>query len=194
MNPPTSDHVLDLLVAGNERFVAGRCEHPRCNRRRRTELLAGQHPIAVIICCSDSRVPPEFIFDQGLGDLFVIRVAGNIIDDVVLGSIEYAVAHLDVSLVMVMGHSSCGAVIATVAGSTPVGHLAPLMAAIQPAVDRAVGQPGDLADNAARINTEMIVEHLCSSSPVLADLVGRSRLRIVAGFYDLATGRVEINP
>lgn len=101
---------LAALVEGNRRYQAQRLTHPHQNAARRAALAAGQHPFAAVLSCADSRVPPEIVFDQGLGDLFVVRVAGNITDDVVLGSLEYAVEHLHVPLVVVLGHYKCGAV------------------------------------------------------------------------------------
>jgi len=148
--------------------------------------------VAVILGCADSRVPPEVIFDQGLGDLFVVRVAGNVVDDIVLGSIEYAAAHLHTPLIVVLGHFRCGAVGATVAGGELEGHLPGLAAAIQPAVDRVKGLPGDLVDHAVRANARMVADQLESSAPVLAELVEAGRLKIVATCYDLDTGAVEL--
>ena len=146
----------------------------------------------MILGCADSRVPPEVIFDQGLGDLFVVRVAGNVVDDIVLGSIEYAAAHLHTPLIVVLGHFRCGAVGATVAGGELEGHLPSLAAAIQPAVDRVKGLPGDLVDHAVRANARMVADQLESSAPVLAELVEAGRLKIVATCYDLDTGAVEL--
>jgi carbonic anhydrase len=137
-------------------------------------------------------VPPEVIFDQGLGDLFVIRVAGNVLDDIVVGSVEYAAAHLHTPLIVVLGHARCGAVGATVAGGELEGHLPSLAEAIQPAVDQVQGLPGDLVDNAVRANAKMVAEQLKSSHPVLSELVNAGALKIVAARYDLDTGLVEL--
>ena len=111
-----SDKALDLLKSGNARFVSGALTPKDDYATLREKLSAGQHPFAVVLCCSDSRIAPEIIFDQKLGDLFVIRNAGNVVDEEVLGSIEYAVEHLETSLVVVMGHAACGAVTATYNG------------------------------------------------------------------------------
>ncbi len=154
-------------------------------------LAAGQHPFAVILGCADSRVPPEIIFDQGLGDLFVIRVAGNILDDAILGSIEYAVEELGTSLVLVLGHERCGAVAATVKHAEVPGHISTLLSAIQPAVDRAKNESGDLLDNAVRANIRLVVEQLKSSMPV-AEFVQDDRLNVVGAQYNLDHGAVEI--
>jgi len=189
---PTADQALERLVAGNKRYVAAQQAHPHEAPERRAELSDGQYPFAVILGCADSRVPPEVIFDQGLGDLFVIRVAGNVLDDCVLGSIEYAAAHLHTPLIVVLGHSKCGAVGATVEGGELEGHLPSLAAAIQPAVDQARGLPGDLVDNAVRANATMVVGQLKASEPVLSELVDAGKLKVVAACYDLDTGEVEL--
>ena len=117
------NQALKKLLEGNERCRSGQAQHPRQDARRRKEITKGQKPFAVIVGCSDSRIPPPMIFDQGLGDLFVIRVAGNIADSVVLGSIEYAVEHLGCKLVVVLGHGKCGAVTAAAEGGKAPGHI-----------------------------------------------------------------------
>lgn len=154
-------------------------------------IASGQHLFAIILGCADSRVPPEIVFDQGLGDLFVIRVAGNILDDAILGSIEYAVEELGTSLVLVLGHERCGAVAATVKHAAVLGHISTLVNAIQPAVDLAKDEPGDLLDNTVRANIRLVVEQLQSSMPV-AELVKRDRLKVVGAQYRLDCGSVEL--
>ena len=119
----TGEQALQKLMEGNARYASGNTSHPDQSMERRYELVAGQHPFAVIVGCSDSRIAPELIFDQGLGDIFVIRAAGQVLDDVAIGSIEYAVEHLGVPLVVVLGHDSCGAVTATLEGGEVAGHL-----------------------------------------------------------------------
>ena len=142
---PTPDQAMTMLTDGNARFVAGKLTHPHETAERRTEVAKGQKPFAVILACADSRVGPEVIFDAGLGDLFVVRVAGNIADDTVLGSIEYAVEHLGSPLIVVCGHERCGAVQATVdtlkSNQPPPGHLGALIDPIKPAVTSQ--KPGD---------------------------------------------------
>lgn len=192
VNMPTADVALERLRAGNNRYVTARMTHTNQTPIRRTKLLRGQHPFAVILGCSDSRVPPEVLFDQGLGDLFVIRVAGNVVDYIGLGSIEYAAAHLHTPLIVVLGHSKCGAVAATASGARLEGHLPNIAVAIQPAVDKAKQMPGNLMDNSIRENAKMVTRQLITSQPVLAPLVTAGKLRIVAAHYDLATGKVEI--
>ncbi|MBW4520353.1 MAG: carbonic anhydrase [Scytolyngbya sp. HA4215-MV1] len=186
-----ADHALEKLIAGNQRYVTHQLVHHHQSSSRMRAIATGQHPFAVILGCADSRVPPEIIFDQGLGDLFVIRVAGNILDDAILGSIEYAAEELGTSLVLVLGHERCGAVAATVKHADIPGHISTLLNAIQPAVDRAKDEPGDLLDNAVRANIQLVVEQLKSSMPV-AELVQHSRLKIVGAQYKLDCGTVEV--
>jgi len=188
----TSDQVLERLIEGNRRYARGRQIHPHQTATHRSKLIDGQHPWAVILGCSDSRVSPEIIFDQGLGDLFVIRVAGNIVDDIVIGSIEYAGEHLLTPLIIVLSHSKCGAVTATIAGGTLKGHISKIAAAIRPAVDCVKGQPGDLVENAIRANCLQVAKQLRQSKPVLVELVNNGKLKIVAAWYDLETGIVEL--
>ena len=161
---------------------------------RQHELAGGQNPHAVILGCADSRVPPEIIFDQGLGDLFTVRVAGNVAGVNELASIEYAVEHLHTPLLVVMGHQKCGAVSAAVEGGEASGHLPELIKAIQPAVEKAKGMPGDVIENAVRSNVEMVVQQLSTSQPVLAPLVNEDKLRIVGAVYSLDTGKVTWLP
>jgi carbonic anhydrase len=188
----TPDDALECLRKGNARYVGGYARHPRQGPERRAEVCASQTPIAVVLGCADSRVPPEVIFDQGLGDLFVLRVAGNVIDDMVLGSIEYAAVHLDTSLVMVLGHAQCGAVTATALGDGLEGHIDSLARAIQPAVDRASEMEGDLLANAIKQHASMTAAQLRGSQPLLAPLVESGKLKIVAAHYDLASGVVKV--
>jgi carbonic anhydrase len=184
-------HALDRLKAGNQRYATGKLVHHHQSGRRMRAIAIGQHPFAIVLGCADSRVPPEIIFDQGLGDLFVIRVAGNIIDDAILGSIEYAVKELGTTLVVVLGHERCGAVAATIKHAEVLGHISTLLNAIQPAVDSAKSEPGDLLDNAVRANIKLVVEQLKSSWPV-AELVKHNRIEIVGAQYNLDCGTVEV--
>jgi len=191
--PATSAEALQRLVEGNERFAAGRSQHPRQTPDTRADLAAGQRPFAVIVSCSDSRVGPEVIFDQGLGDLFVVRVAGNVVDDHALGSVEYAAEHLHAPLVVVLGHSRCGAVAAardTVAsGGQAEGHVQSLVEAIRPAVEATAGQD---AEATCRANVQHVVATLRASQPLLAHLVEGGALQVVGATYDLDTGHVTV--
>ncbi|HEY9855423.1 MAG TPA: carbonic anhydrase [Stenomitos sp.] len=189
---PTGDEAIQRLMDGNERHFAKKFIHPDQWEVQRAEVAKVQHPFAIVLGCSDSRVPPEIIFDQGLGDLFVIRVAGNIVDPAVLGSIEYAAEHLESPLVMVLGHERCGAVAASVKGGEAPGHLQALVTPIKPAVQLARKQKGDLLDNAVRANIRLVVDQVRTSQPTLAHLVHEGRLKVVGARYDLDTGRVEV--
>lgn len=187
-----SDESLKKLIEGNERFVGSKMFHQNQSAERRDEIAKGQHPIAVIVSCSDSRVPPEIIFDQGLGDLFVIRSAGNLVDDIGLGSIEYAVEHLGVQLIIVLGHERCGAVDAAVKGGEAPGHIAKLIEEINPAVEEAKKQSGDLLDNAVLSNINIVVKQLQNAEPILKEFVHSKKLIIVGARYDLDDGVVTI--
>ncbi|MFM9035170.1 MAG: carbonic anhydrase [Mycobacterium sp.] len=187
---------LAKLLRGNGRFVTAAMVHPDQTPEARVRLSAAQKPFAVVLSCSDSRLPPEVIFDQGLGDLFVVRVAGNVVDPAGLGSVEYAVGHLETPLVIVLGHTNCGAVSATLdalkpAGARPHGAVAAVVDAITPAVGVAGQRPGDLLDNAIRANAEQSRDQIKASSE-LAQQVSRGTLLVVAGLYNLADGTVSV--
>jgi carbonic anhydrase len=195
--PPVTnaDEALQRLLEGNQRYVSNGTVGPNQGERRRVELVQGQYPFATILDCADSRVPPELVFDRGLGDLFVIRTAGQVIDSAVLGSIEYGAAELGIPLILVLGHEQCGAVIATIEAlehhAEGEGSIGALVTAITPAVEQVRDQPGDLLQNAIRANVELEVERL-RESPILAELSEMGKLKIVGGIYDLESGVVEI--
>ena len=191
---PSADVVLRELKAGNDHHVAKRYQHPHQNAARQRELTSGQSPHAIILSCADSRVAPEIILDQGLGDLFDVRVAGNVAGDPELASIEYAAEHLHTPLLVVMGHQKCGAVTAAAESGEAEGHLPSLLAMIRPAVASARGRPGDLIDNAVRINVENVVQQVCTSKPLLAGLVEHGELTVVGAVYSLDTGKVTWLP
>lgn len=190
--PLAASEALSVLLAGNQRFAADASLHPRQAADRRAKVSGVQQPFATILTCSDSRVPPEIIFDCGLGDLFVVRVAGNVLDDVVLGSVEYAAEHLGVSLVMVLGHSHCGAVTAAVQGGHPHGHIGSLTELLRPAVERAAAASQDLVEAAVVANVALTVAELRGAEPILAELIAADRLRVVGAHYDLDTGLVTL--
>ncbi len=189
---PSPELALQQLLEGNARFVNTSLTHPNQDSDRRIALGNGQAPFAAVLACADSRVPPEVLFDQGLGDLFVVRVAGNIINDQLLGSLEYAALHLNTPLIVVLGHTSCGAIGAVVSGAELEGHIASLAPAIQPAVDKVRGQEGDLTDNAAKEVARMTAEQMQNSEPILADLVKAGKVKIVPAFYDLDSGEITL--
>jgi carbonic anhydrase len=191
---PSADAVLRELKAGNDHHVAKRYQHPHQTAARQRELTRGQSPHAIILSCADSRVAPEIILDQGLGDLFDVRVAGNVAGDTELASIEYAAEHLHVPLLVVMGHQKCGAVTAAAETGEPHGHLPTLLAMIRPAVAAARGQAGDPIDNAVRINVENVVGQIRTSKPVLQELVEHRALTVVGAVYSLDTGKVSWLP
>lgn len=186
------DQVLAHLLEGNQRYRANHPKHPHQQSARRAEVAKAQHPPAVILSCSDSRVPPEVVFDQGLGDLFVVRVAGNVIDDDVLGSIEYAVEHAGATLIMVLGHERCGAVKAAVQGGAVEGHVGKLIEAIRPALETGRSKPGDVAENVMRANVLHSVSLINSDEPVITHAVRSGKVKVVGARYDLDTGVVEV--
>jgi carbonic anhydrase len=182
------------LTTGNARFVSGKLAHPNQSSARRAKLAEGQHPFAIILGCADSRTAPEVVFDQGLGDLFVVRNAGNVVDDVALGSIEYAVDHLGASLIVVLGHENCGAVKATVEGGKQPGHLPAIVKAIRPAVKASAHLEGDRVDNAVLENARLEAKRIRESKPILRKLIDEGKVRVVSARYDLDTGRVRFLP
>ena len=192
----TPDQALNLLKEGNSKYLTdapfrtvGR------ERDRRIETARGQQPFCVLVGCSDSRVPPELLFGRGLGELFIVRNAGNTVDTAALGSIEYGVLELGVPLIMVLGHENCGAVGAAVSIVTDntefPGSIGAMVGPILPAVLAAQGQPGDLLDNAVRENVRRIVERLKTTSALLSEPLEQGRLNIIGARYDLDTGEVD---
>lgn len=189
----TGDEALQKLMDGNKRYVEGAPINKDLGDTKRKEILKGQHPFATVITCSDSRVPPEHIFDQGLGDIFVIRVAGNVVDSIALGSIEYGTEHVQTPLLMLLGHSDCGAVKATLgAKGTPEGNIGAIVKKIQPAVKKAKKKGGsneEVLETAIKENVMNVYADVMKS-PIIKELVHEGKLKIVAAEYDLATGKV----
>jgi carbonic anhydrase len=181
----TPAEALEKLLAGNRRFVSGLPASRYGAAERRKEVAEHQHPFAVVVCCSDSRAGPEVVFDQGIGDIFVVRTAGEVVDDVGLGSIEYAVEHLGAPLVVVLGHERCGAVTAALKGGEAPGHIGALIKAIEPAVAESKGASGDQLDNAVRAQIRAVVRQLKA-----AELLRTAE--VVGARYDLDTGVVEV--
>jgi carbonic anhydrase len=186
----TADQAQQMLVEGNRRFTTGAVEHPHQSAARRAEVFGGQNPFAVLLSCADSRVPPEVFFDLGIGDVFVIRNAGNLVDDTVLGSMEYAVERLVTPLVVVLGHTRCGAVTATVQGGEFPGHIGSIAEKILPAVEASKDLEGDAVLNATLANVFLMVETIQESEPILAQAVKHGRLKVVGAMYHLDTGEV----
>jgi len=189
-----ADEALSRLLNGDKRFVAGKSEEPTGAAlvERRHALAKDQKPFAVILGCSDSRVPPELIFDVTLGDIFVVRTAGEVVDAIVLGSLEYAIEHLGTKLIVVLGHERCGAVTAAVSGATDTGDIPDVLKAISPAVEETKRQSGDAIENAVRANARDIARRLKSSGPIIAPRVQSGEVKIVAAYYSLDTGQVEL--
>ena len=191
--PPTmsAGDSLKLLLEGNQRFVDGKLEHPNQTVARRTEAAKGQHPFAALLACSDSRTAPEIIFDRGLGDIFVVRVAGNVADQVVIESLDYSVKHLGVRLVMILGHNRCGAVTAAVLGHEEEGDVGPMLTELRPAVEASKDMSGNPVENAVRENVKLVMEKIATSEELSA-MVKSGELKIVGGIYDLDTGKIQM--
>ncbi len=183
---------LEKLLEGNRRFVKGDYKGDRTPLRRE-EVAEGQKPFAIVITCSDSRTPPEHIFDAGIGDIFVIRTAGNVVDAITIGSVEYAAEHLNVPLVVVMGHSKCGAVTAASAEGHVHGNIGEIIKAIKPAVEMAkTSNPENVIEEAVKINARITSDSLITKSELLAELEKKGKLKIVTAKYELDTGEVGV--
>lgn len=192
-----ADQALQRLLEGNQRFQAGQPAHPNQTRDRRHEVMDEQRPFAAILACTDSAAPPELIFDQGIGDLFVVRVAGNLANDsAVVGSLEFVAQTGQVPLIVVLGHSQCHAAATTVetmvSGKPPTGSYGSIVAAIWPAAEHVRNQPGDRVANTGRANVELVVWQLQHTPPLLASRVEAGQLKIVGAWYDGTTGRVDV--
>ncbi|MBS0606672.1 MAG: carbonic anhydrase [Parachlamydiales bacterium] len=190
---PTSDAALQRLMEGNKRFTSGQPIHKNLGLEGLSALKEGQEPFAIIVGCSDSRVPPEIVFDQGLGDIFVVRVAGNVVGPIELDSVEFAVDKLHCPLVIVLGHENCGAVKATLLGQENVPELDNIYPLIAPALKKCQAQKGDILMNAIKCNVKEGVGYL-KSTPLIAKHIAANRVKIVGGYYDFDHGKVMIIP
>lgn len=190
----SADEALKKLNDGNARFSHMRLKHPDVSKRRIQEIEAAQHPFVAMLSCSDSRVSPEIIFDQGLGDIFEIRNAGNVLDDQVIGSVEYAIAHLGVKLVVVMGHEHCGAIAATAHPDNEDKFIASITRFIKPSFEKAKYQKGDILENTSLNNAKAAAKGMLEQNPVIADYVKNHGVKVVPAYYCLHTGRVEFLP
>jgi carbonic anhydrase len=192
-----SGAAMRLLQEGNLRYVAGKSIHPNTNpARREATVKDGQHPIASILSCSDSRVPVETVFDQGIGDIFVIRVAGNVCNVDEAGSIEYGAEHLGTPLLIVLGHTQCGAVTAVATNAELHGNIVPLVAGIRPAVAKAQKEHPDLHGNdlvpaAIEANVWQAIDDLFKNSPIVRTRVKEGKLKVIGAEYDLETGKIR---
>ena len=194
--PLSADAALKTLLEGAARAQLGTPERPHTSLDHRSVLAGGQHPIAAILGCSDSRVPMEYAFDAGYGDLFAVRTAGHTLGETVVGSVEFAVAELAVPVVLVLGHTSCGAVTAAEhaldSAETPGGSVASLVERILPSVIASRGAGGTTVDDAVAVHTRRTVERLRELSPILEEAENDGRVKIVGAVYDLATGAVNL--
>lgn len=185
---------LDALIAGNDRFQHHKSLHPHTSHQRLEEIAKAQHPLAVVVCCSDSRVPPELVFDQGLGDLFVVRTAGNVLSDIELGSIEYAVEHLHTPLIVVLGHEECGAIKATLGEEKPHGHLGNLVSLLksEPEVQHVAANAPDRVNKLVQANISHAVHQLATEPGVLSEHVKAGTLQVAGAEYFLHDGTVQV--
>lgn len=186
----SADDALLKLKQGNERFVKFKMKHPDEFKARRNELVKAQHPFVAILSCSDSRVPTEIVFDQGLGDIFVIRNAGNVLDEHVLGSIEYAVEHVGVNLVVVLGHQSCGAVAAAMGGGNESPAIESLIKSIEPACEQCKKENNYSSENVVKTHAKLDVEDVLKDKE-LCEFMQKHNVKIVPAYYNLSTGKVE---
>ena len=188
----SAQEALKKLTKGNERFIKLKEKHPDSSKKRRNEMLKGQHPFVVILSCSDSRVPPELIFDQGLGEIFEIRNAGNVLDEHVIGSIEYAVMHCGVKLIVIMGHQDCGAIAATLSGISETKYIKSLEDSIQPAVEDCKKQGLEVnSDNVVKAHVMQDIEELLAQDTDLVKYMKENKVQIVPAYYHLDTGKVD---
>lgn len=191
-----SNEALKMLKDGNERFVSGEREYPHLDKDRIDETSTGQAPFVTIVSCSDSRVPPEHVFDSGIGDLFVIRLAGNVCDVDSIGTIEYGVVHLQTPLLVILGHTSCGAVTAVVQEADVHGSIPKLVDNIVPAVEKVKHDHSDLEGDdlisaSIKQNVWQSIEDTLLHSPETAELVKEGKLKVVGAIYALDSGEVE---
>ncbi|MBD1810743.1 carbonic anhydrase [Microcoleus vaginatus DQ-U2] len=190
-NDSTPDAALQKLMDGNKRFVDRKRQSPNQDLSRLTEVAIAQKPFAAILGCADSRFPSEIIFDQGLGDLFVCRVAGNLATPEEIGSLEFGTLVLGAKVLVVVGHKRCGAVDATIKGAQVPGQIGSLLDAIKPAVESSKDKAGDKLENASKANVVFQANKL-KASPVISKLIAENKLKVVGAYYDLDTGRVTI--
>lgn len=187
----TGEEIWQNLLEGNARFVNNKMTHPNMEPGYRVSISEVQRPKAVILSCADSRIPPEIIFDQGLGDLFTIRLAGNVASDEAIGSIEFGAKYLGIPLVVVLGHKNCVAVLNACKGYNENDHVRHITKILEPAVERAKKMEGNLYDNAVDENIKIVIEKLKQTGPVLKPLHDEGKLAIIGAHYDMKTGIVE---
>jgi len=188
---------LEKLKEGNHRFVENKLHSHNFVKTRRIETtVSGQDPFAAILTCSDARIPPNFIFDQGIGDLFIVRVAGNVCDSLVLAPLEFAVKHTNCALIVVLGHRHCGAVTSAVEETPTSPNIEDLLLRLRPAMDKVMRENKDmphdeLVNQIAKANAILTREKILRSSPTLKEAVENKKLEALAAYYNIETGVVE---
>lgn len=188
----SAKEAIQKLKDGNKRFVENQAQHPDESIQRKKDMLKGQHPFVVILSCSDSRVPPELIFDQGLGDIFEIRNAGNVLNKHVIGSIEYAIMHCGVKLVVIMGHQDCGAINATLSGVSETQYIQALEDSIKPAVENCKKQGLEInSENVVKAHVTQDIEELLSQDVDLVKYMKKNNVKIVPAYYHIDSGKVD---
>ena len=183
---------MQKLKEGNKRFLNNKAQHPDESLERKKEMLKGQHPFVVILSCSDSRVPPELIFDQGLGDIFEIRNAGNVLNEHVIGSIEYAVMHCGVKLIVIMGHQDCGAIAATLSGISETKYIQALEDSIKPAIEDCKKKGIEInSDNVVKAHVMQDIDELLEQDSELVKYMAEYDVKIVPAYYHIDSGKVD---
>lgn len=183
---------LQKLIEGNKRYIESKVICHEDWTAKRAALAEGQNPFAVVVTCSDSRVPPEIIFDQSLGDLFVVRLAGNVVDDLAIGSIVYAVEALKANLIIVLGHEKCGAVDAAIKGLKFKNQIDDVIREIRPAVRETRKERSDVLEKTIKANVRNVEEKIKTSKPTLSKSFQEGKVKVIGGYYELESGKVEI--
>ncbi|MEH2110292.1 carbonic anhydrase [Nostoc sp.] len=191
-NPVSPNEAIRRLLDGNQRFIHQKRQYPDRSLERLRLVAKAQYPFAAILGCADSRVPAEIVFDQGLGDLFVVRVAGNVVSDTVIGSLEYSTTVLGSQLIVVLGHKRCGAVAEAIKNEPLPGRIGLIIEGIKPSIERVKLITGDNMQNAVIANIQYQTEKLQENSTILAKLLREGKLKIVSACYDIDTGKVNI--
>ncbi|MHC0066420.1 carbonic anhydrase [Nostoc sp. UIC 10890] len=191
-NPISANEAIRRLLDGNQRFIQQKRQYPAQSLERLRLVAKTQYPFAAILGCADSRVPAEIVFDQGLGDLFVVRVAGNVVSDTVIGSLEYSTTVLGSQLIVVLGHKRCGAVAEAIKNEPIPGRIGLIIEGIKPSIERIKLRTGDNMQDAVIANIQYQAEKLQESSTILAKLLREDKLKIVGACYDIDTGKVNI--
>ena len=190
----SAELALQQLLNGNKRFITDKSLHPNQDIKRRSELKKGQNPVALILSCYDSRITPEIIFDQGLGDLFILRTAGNVLNTHIIGSIEYAVKYLQIPLVMVLGHEDCAAIDFAMKNINTDSNIDDVVNTIRQNIGQIDMDQENFLDIAAKKNVQVVIDQLKSLSPIIFRLINAKQLKIVGGYYNLKSGKVDIIP